>query len=336
VERILSKEEIAELLSAVHEGEIPLREDEPETQQDVKREVSSLNLLALQGPRHCKIENFDLILDTLARHLGISLTNRMQRSIGVRRSIMEVYEYDTFLQQLTGRDALGVIRLDPLRWRGAIIFREKLAFYVLEHLLGGSPDVELTLPERALTAIETSILRNTMADACLDLNKTFAPLEKIESSLVKIESSTRLINIVPGDASVLAARFVVTGTNLEDEILLVLPMAMLDPLKEKMRARTSLFSESQDRPWQAQLEQEIHLMDVDISARLATLQLTVRDILNFEEGDILDLGCAPSSPLQIRAAGKPKFQAMAGTHQGKKAVRITGRIQRHNILVKTP
>lgn len=336
MERILSKEEIAELLSAVHDGEIPLRDEEPEEPESPRREVSSLNLVALQGPRHCKIENFDLVLDTMARHLGISLTNRVQRSIGVRRGIMEVYEYDTFLQQLTGRDALGVVRLDPLRWRGVIIFKERLSYYLLEHLLGGAPDVALSLPGRPLTAIEASILRNPVADACLDLNKTFAPLEKLESTLVKIESSTRLINIVPGDASVLAARFVVIGDNLEDEIILVLPMAMLDPLKEKMRARTAVFSENHDRPWQTQLEQEIHLMEVDLTARLATLNLTVRDILNFQVGDILDLGCAPSAPLQVRAAGQPKFHAMAGTHQGMKAVRIAGRIQRNMIQTKIP
>jgi len=331
VERILSKEEIAELLSAVHEGEIPLRDEEPEPPSSTKRTVSSLNLVALQGPRHCKIENFDLVLDTLARNFGISMTNRMQRSVGVRRGIMEVYEYDTFLQQLTGRDALGVIRLDPLRWRGVIIIKERLSFYLLEHLLGGAPDKQLTLPDRPLTIIETNILRNVVTDACQDLNKTFAPLEKLESTLIKIESSPRLINIVPGDASVLVARFVVCSDNLEDEILLVLPMTMLDPLKEKMRARTAVFSETTERPWQSQLEQEIYQMDVDLSARLATLNLTVRDILNFEVGDILDLGCAPSSPLQVRAAGQPKFQAMAGTHQGKKAVRISGRIQRNPI-----
>lgn len=336
MERILSKEEIAELLSAVHDGEIPLRDEDPDAPAQTRREVSSLNLVALQGPRHCKIENFDLILDTMARHLGISLTNRLQRSIGVRRGIMEVYEYDAFLQQLAGRDALGVIRLDPLRWRGVIIFRERLSFYLLEYLLGGAPDVELSLPGRPLTVIESNVLRNTIADACLDLNKTFSPVEKLESTLVKIESSTRLINIVPGDASVLAARFVVSGQNLEDEIILVLPMAMLDPLKEKMRARTAVFPESQDRPWQAMLEQEIQLMDVELTARLASLNLTVRDILNFQVGDILDLGCAPSSPLQIRAAGQPKFQAMAGTHQGMKAVCITGRIQRPPIPTKIP
>jgi flagellar motor switch protein FliM len=254
----------------------------------------------------------------------------MQRSIGVRRGIMEVYEFDTFLQQLAGRDALGVIRLDPLRWRGVIIFKERLSFYLLEHLLGGAPDTQLILPGRPLTIIETNILRNAVADACQDLNKTFASLEKLESALIKIESSPRLINIVPGDASVLAARFVVTSENLEDEIILVLPMTMLEPLKEKMRARSAVFSEATDRPWQGQLEQEIYQMEVDLSARLATLNLTVRDILNFEVGDILDLGCAPSSPLQVRAAGQPKFQAMGGTHQGKKAVRISGRIQRNS------
>jgi flagellar motor switch protein FliM len=325
VERILSREEIAELLSAVHGGDLPAKTEEPPPSPAGERRITRLDLVSQQGPRHYKIENLDLTLDAFARNFGISLTNRLQRSVAVRRDGIEVHDFDSYLEQLSGREALAVIRLDPLRWRGLIILSENLSFYIIEHLLGGVRDSGPILPGRPLTVIETNLLRGAITDACLDLDKAFHPLENLECSVVKIESSPRLVNIVPADAAVLALRFSVSGEFRTDGLTLLIPQAAMEPLKEKMRARNAAFPETQDRPWQLHLEQEIKQMDIGLSARLTTLNLTVRDILNFQEGDVLDLGCTVNAPLQVLAEGQKKFLAAAGAHQGKKAVRIIGR-----------
>jgi flagellar motor switch protein FliM len=52
----------------------------------------------------------------------------------------------------------------------------------------------------------------------------------------------------------------------------------------------------------------------------------VREILNFEVGDIIDLGCDPNSPLKIFVEDKHKFLALPGLQSGHKAVRIKGRV----------
>jgi flagellar motor switch protein FliM len=63
VERILSREEIAELLSAVHGGDLPAKTEEPSPSQAGERRITRLDLVSQQGPRHYKIENLDLTLD---------------------------------------------------------------------------------------------------------------------------------------------------------------------------------------------------------------------------------------------------------------------------------
>jgi flagellar motor switch protein FliM len=64
-------------------------------------------------------------------------------------------------------------------------------------------------------------------------------------------------------------------------------------------------------------------MSVGLSARLATVELTVRDILNFQAGDVVALDCDPDQSLEILVEDKPKFYGTTGLLKGRKAVRLS-------------
>jgi flagellar motor switch protein FliM len=325
VERILSKEEIAELLSAVREGDIAV--DHETCVPMAETQVRQLDLLFSHGTRQCKFDNLDIILDTFARNYGISLTNCLQRSVAVKRTAIETYEFDNFLQRLGDRDAIAIVRLDPLRWGGLLIFGGKLTHYMVEKLLGGHADDEPTSPQRPLTTIERHILKGVYNDACLDLEKAFLPLEKLTSSLVKIESNPRLVNIVPPETLVMVGRFTATLRNLAGEITLVVPLPSLEPLREKMREQMAPLTKKTDITWRKHIGGEITGMEAEATAQLAEISLPVRDILNFQVGDIIDLGRDPSAPLALQVEGKTKFYAQAGVVKGKKAIRLLSRAE---------
>ena len=69
-------------------------------------------------------------------------------------------------------------------------------------------------------------------------------------------------------------------------------------------------------------------METEVSVEVGQVALKVRDILNFQVGDIIELGCASSAPLKVLVEGKPKFWGTAGTCNGNKAVRINNRLER--------
>ncbi|MEZ4483704.1 MAG: FliM/FliN family flagellar motor switch protein [Syntrophotaleaceae bacterium] len=231
------------------------------------------------------------------------------------------------LQRLSGHEAIGIIRLDPLRWGGLLIFSDALSLYLVEKLLGGNADAQQAMPNRPLTAIERSVLKRSFGDACLDLEKAFISLEKLDCSLVKIESNPRLVNIVPPDTQVVVCRFSVTIRKMTGQISLAIPLPALDPLREKMRDQMGPLSKKTDQNWQRQVEDALSEMETNIAAQLAQIALPVRDILNFQVGDIIDLGRDPSGPLSVLVEGKPKFVARAGAIKGKKAIRLTERIK---------
>ncbi len=324
MERILSREEIAELISAVRQGEI---EVEAEVEAGAAApHVSRVDLLRAQGSNQHRFANIDIILDAFAQNYGISMTNCLQQSVIVKREDMETLAFENYLHSFSGRGSIGVLRLDPLRWGGLVTFDEKLSFFLVENLLGGAGEARLTVPDRPLTAIERHVVKRALGDACPDLAKAFRQLVSLAPALLKVESNPRLVNIVPSDAVLLVARFSVTFGNVTGQMSLAIPHASLEPLRDKLREGVAPLSSSRDGVWRPHVKSELEELEAALSVQLGTAVLQVRDILNFQVGDVIELGCDPSAPLRVAIEGKAKFTAQAGVRNGRKSVRITGRI----------
>ncbi|WP_305045773.1 flagellar motor switch protein FliM [Geoalkalibacter sp.] len=326
MERILTKEEIAELLSAVQEGEIELEAlgDDELVAPERAGEATRLDLLRLQDSGRWRFQNIDIILDAFARNYGISLTNRLQSSVTVKRNDIETREFETFLNDLPKNGLIGIVRLDPLKNGGLLIFDDQLSYSLLELMLGGTSRGKFTIFQRPMTAIEINVIKGIIAAACPDLKKAFAPLETLESALVKVENNPRLVTIVPPDAAMLITRFTVTVDNLQGRLTLAIPHASLDPLREKLKEGVLGGAGRRETLWTRRLQEEVSNTEVTLAATLGKVSLRVRDILNFQVGDIIDLGCEPSAPLHLLVEERAKFQALPGVKNGKKAVRITG------------
>ncbi len=323
MERILSKEEIADLLSAVRHGEVEIEASLDETPGAA--DVSRVDLFRSQGPENWKLPNFDLVLEAFARNYAVSLANRLQRSATVKLAGFESMYFDSLLQKLTGRGAIGIVELDPLRGSGMVIFDETISYALVELVLGGSSEAK-TIPERAMTAIELNVIRDVIADSCPDLNKSFIQLQEISAQLVKVESNLRLLSHIATDAGVLVAHYQVTLDSTEGEITLVLSHSALEPLVEKQRERAMPMSAVRASQWHQSILGELDMMEVEVEAQLAQITLRVRDILNFQVGDVIDLNCGPDSPFKLLVEGRPKFKGIAGVQARKKAILVTGSI----------
>lgn len=335
MEKILSKEEISDLLSAVRHGDVQVDQEPAEpgspaaasaAKATMAAKAEACNLFRAEGPEGWKLPNFDLVLDSFAHNYAMSLSTRFQRAVSVKLDAMESMSFDALLQRLSGRGSIGILQIEPFSGGGLVIFDEQLSFSLVEIVLGGSSEKEITIPNRGMSAIELNVIRDVIESTCPELNKGFLQMQEVNSSLVKVVSNLRLLNFVLPDAGVVAARFRVTIDNLEGDITLVLPHSSLEPLQRQQHDKAVPVSAKQNSKWRNVVCEELDYMDVEIEALLSTLSLRVRDILNFQVGDVVELGCNPDTPLQVMVEGRPKFYAMAGVQGGKKAIRIMGRI----------
>lgn len=334
MEKILSKDEIADLLSAVREGDIdveavggaPAPGGRGKTAAARAASAEHCNLFRSEGPDGWKLKNFDLVLDSFARNYSLALSTRFQRSVQIKLEAMESMEFDGLLQRLSGRGAIGVLQLEPLSGGGLLIFDERLSYSLVEMVLGGSSENETLIPERAMSAIELNVIKDIILSACPELDKGFAQLEEMKSQLVDAVSNLRLLNFVGPDVGVVVARFKVMIENLEGDITLVIPHNILEPLQKKQQLKAVPVSSLNNTKWQNVVCDELDLMEVELQAELSTLSLRVRDILNFQVGDVIELNCKPNDPLKVKVEQRSKFLAVAGVQGRKKAIRVMGRI----------
>lgn len=326
MERILSREEISELLSAVRQGDLDSGEEA--SPAEPRRQVRRFDLVQAPGLSRWKIPNLDLIIDAFGRNYAISLTNRLRRPVLATLAGIESVGFEVALQQVSANSAIGVLNLDPFKTGGLLIIDGGLAFPLLEILLGGTADNRHEPPNRPLTAIEMHLLRSVMDDSCADLAKAVDPLERLNPSLVKLENSLRLVNIVTPEAGVLMARFNINIDRLSGAIWLMIPHASLEPLRERLRDSVLSVSTQASEAWPGQLEAGVRQLQTSLRVQIGEVGLNVRDILNFQVGDIIDLGCPPSAPLKVLVEDRPKFWAQAGVRNGNKAIRISGKIER--------
>ena len=324
MEPILSRQEIADLLSAIKEGRVAI-EAAPSEQTAKFANAAPINLFHAANKNNCqlRIPNFDIILDSFAQNYSISLTNQLQRTFTINRIAIECSTFHEFMSSQKNSGAIGVLNLEPLKQGALCILDQQLSFTLIEIMLGASSDLEPLKLARHMTTIELNILKSVMVKACDDLSKTLKPLINLNSSLIKVENNPRMVSITDAESEVFVGCFKVQIGNLSGEIKLLFPLPTLEPLKEKLRdllsVKTSKFSE-----WSDRIIDQVLDMPTTIIAQSGTISLPLHRILAFKKDDIIPLDYNPNAPLRVLIEESPKFLAKPGMHAGKKAISLTG------------
>ncbi len=324
MEPILNKEQIAELLEGLKSGKVSTDLKDSDSSVD-SANVTPLDLfrMASSSERQQRIPNLDIILDDFATNYSITLTNQLQRTVTLNRTEINTLQFQEYLLSQKDAGAIGVLSMVPLKNGALMVLDSELCFSLIEIMLGASTDLAPLQLDRKPTTIELNVLKSVMVQACNDINKALEQVITLESSIVKVESNSRLVSIAEAEADVLAGRFQLKVGSLSGTFDLVFPVATLDPVREQLRDLLAVKTVRQSG-WQELLIEEIDKMNTTIIAQSGTITLPVRKVMKLKKGDILNIDYDPNSPLKILVEENHKFFAIPGTISGKKAIHLTG------------
>ncbi len=324
METLLNKKEIDDLLDAIKKGKVSLDLDR-EDQQQLAKESTPVNLFQVNAlsDELSRLPNFDIVLDTFAQNLAITLTNDLQRTFSITRSQIDSSHFLDFLLENKDVGAIAVLDVSPLKHGALILVDAHMCFSMVEIMLGASTDIELLHPNRKLTSLELRIIHSIMAKGCDDLNRAFAPLVDLQSSLLKVESNSRLVSITEPDAEILIGNFDIRVGDQTGIMKIVFPLSTIDPLRDNLQDLLSV-NKTKQGLWTKTLESEAYNLVTKLIAQSGTISMSVNEILAMKKGDTVFIDYNPNSPLRILVENKHKFYAIPGTHNGKKAINITG------------
>ena len=75
------------------------------------------------------------------------------------------------------------------------------------------------------------------------------------------------------------------------------------------------------------MAQALRETSVNLSAEIGTLDITFEDIMNFQVGNVINLGKSATDELILKVEGMPKFKGHPGFSKGNQAIKLTGAIE---------
>ncbi|MEI6205703.1 MAG: flagellar motor switch protein FliM [Desulfuromonadales bacterium] len=318
MEKILTKAEIEALLNAVFDGRI-----EPEKEL-TKAEGSAVPYdLINSDANKGSIPNLDIVYDSFIRYSRVNLSNRLRKSVEIKKVGARSFKFDDFLQTLPTPVCVAIFKIEPLKGAALISFDSNLVMSLIDSLLGGTGIAKVPVANRMFTAIELRLMEKIVGDILQDLEKAWAPLYQSHMTLLRMEMNPRLISIVPPEYQIVTMSLKLQIEDISGNVLFAIPYMTIDPIKDKLKVGMQFDLMAIDPQWSFRLSSELLEAPMETSVEMGNARISLRELLDLTVGDTIMLDKACSSDMIVKVEGVPKFFGIPGIRHGNKAIQIS-------------
>lgn len=254
-----------------------------------------------------------IVNETFARQFTTILSTTLRAVSQVSVVSVDHCSYDEYVSASPDPSFLTLLQIDPLPGAGILQLPLDIAMAAIDRLLGGTGDGDQ--PTRALTDIESALLRELVTRVLRELDYAFESLLKVSTSIVRLESNPQFAQVAAPSDMVVVSTFDVRIGSHEAPATLCLPFSSLQPVLDAAGG-PSLYSDRTggDRAESARLMAErLNDAPVDVTVRFESVSLTSSEILGFQVGDVLPLHHAVTAPLSVCAADRVCASAVPGS-----------------------
>jgi len=313
-EQFLSQDEVDALLEGVT-GEPQKLEDEAAPAAGVRTYDISSQERIVRG----RMPTVEIINERFARNLRIGLFNFMRRSPEISVGPVRVIKYSAFLRDIAVPTNINIVSLHPLRGSGLFIFDPNLVFCAIETLFGGTGKQHFRIEGRDFSPTEQRIIQRLLEVTLVEYAKAWGNVYQFQFTHQRSEMHTQFANVASPSEIVVAMTFNVEFGDSGGEIHICFPYSSLEPIRDILYSSLQADGQEPDRRWVKQLTQQVQAAEIELSAELATTQITVGELLRLQVGDFVALPIREVIPVKVD--GVPVMECRFGSVNGHTAVR---------------
>ncbi|MEI7638525.1 MAG: flagellar motor switch protein FliM [Syntrophus sp. (in: bacteria)] len=319
--RILSQEEVDALLRGISGGEI---ETETET-VDVRdpADIMPYDLTSQDRIIRGRMPTLDMTNEKFSRAFRTTLSSLLRKVTSVSAISVDMIKFGEFLKTLPVPTSLHLFRLDPLRGSGLIVFEAKIIFMLVDILFGGTGKDTFKVEGREFTAIENNVIRRVVINALTDMEKAWKSLIEVKMTYQRSEMNPQFVYIASPTDVVIVINFEIEVESSSGMMTLCLPYAALEPIKDKLQAGFQSEQMEADQSLVERFKKNILRSNVEIIVELGTTQISSRDLVHLQRGDVIQLDGSVASEVSIMVEGIKKFMGRPAIYRGNQAVQIS-------------
>jgi len=313
---LLSQDEIDALLHGVDDGDVDTEAPEQDSSQGNTRSYDFTNQERIVRGR---MPTLEMVNERLARYFRVSMFNFLRRSAEISVSGIQIQKFSEYIQSLFVPTNLNIIRMAPLRGRGLVVMEPRLVFTAVDNFFGGGGQFYNKVEGREFTLTEMRIIRLILDLLFKDLQEAWKPVMDIDFEYINSEVNPQFANIVSPSEIVVISTIHLELEGGGGDMNIVMPYSMIEPIRELLDAVTSDRGEVDGR-WQESLRKEVMRCDVPVSSLLIEKVVTLNDVMEFKEGDVIPIDMPES--VVLTAEDVPIFRGKLGVSDGNYAIQI--------------
>ena len=313
--RVLNQDEIDSLLGLSEVG-------------DGATDQSGLNTILNSGMVSSeRLPMLEVVFDRLVRMMSTSLRNFTSDNVEVTLDSIDSLRFGDYLNALPLPTMLGVFKAEEWDNLGLISIDSSLIYSTVDVLLGGRRGTAAMRVEgRPFTTIERNLVERMVHVVLADLSAAFGPLSPVTFRFDRLETNPRFATISrPGNAVVLA-RLRIDMEDRGGRLEVLIPYATLEPIRELL---LQMFMGEKSGVggsiWETHLAEELWKTDIELTAVLDEMTMTLGKVFDFKVGSQLQLNAVPDSVIEVRCGDIPMFRGKMGRKGETIAVRINER-----------
>lgn len=320
VNDLLSQDEIDALLHGVSSGDVETDEDDSlEDGTAISYDFNSQDRI-VRG----RLPTLEMINERFARYLRISFFNMLRRTAEISSAGVQMLKFAEYVHSLFVPASLNLVKVEPLRGTALIVFDPNLVFTIVDNFFGGDGRFHAKIEGREFTPTEQRLIRIILDESFNNMKEAWNPVMKIALEYLSMEVNPHFANIVSPSEVVVVSTFHIELEGGGGDMHITMPYSMIEPIRELLDAGVQSDRVDTDERWMFSLREEIMTAELELRSTLLETPLSVGDIKNLKEGDIIPIDMPRTVMARIEEI--PVFYGAFGVSNGKNAIKITDRI----------
>lgn len=322
---ILSQEEVDALLRGV------TGETEESSSDNGGEGVRAYDIGRQERIVRGRMPTLEIINERFARNFRLGLFNLIRRTAEISVGPVTVIKYSEFVRNLIVPTNLNMIHMHPLRGTGLFVFDPNFVFLVVDNLFGGDGRYHMRVEGRDFTPTEQRIIKKLLEVTFEEMQKAWESIHPVKFEYVRSEMNTQFANIATPTEVV-----VVTTFNIElgaggGDFHVCMPYSMIEPIRDMLTSTMQADRAEADERWVHQMSLQVQDAEVELVANLGRAAVTLRQILDLKQGDVISLDLPEAVVAQVD--GIPLFRCQYGQKNGQLALKVDQVLQGDDRLI---
>ncbi|MEA2050384.1 MAG: flagellar motor switch protein FliM [Campylobacterota bacterium] len=323
----LSQDEIDALLDIADEdgdfGEI-------EESSNTSAKDKSYAIYDFKKPNRISAEQmkaFNALHDKMLRTTISDVSAMLRKIVDIKLYSIEQMTYGEFILSIPQITSLNTLSIKPLEGRIVLECNPGISHKIIAHLLGNGDSALTDSTEKELTEIEMQVFDHFYQLIVGHLKRAWDEVATINFKIESKDTNANAIQIISDHEIVLLVVFEITIDDESGFLSICYPISYIESLLNVIVEK--VFAEAKNK--KVSKKKDINTLisgaRMKIDAMLAETEMTVKQLLSLQEGDIISFSKnATSSSTKLYINNKEKWQAVAGSSNNRKAVQIQSNI----------